>query len=371
MCIKKWPPGSHHGTYRDGTCIQDIERGGHSGLADFVWQTDTCIGGWYYQEGRRYKTIEHVVHMLIDIVSKNGNLLLNIPLRPDGSIDEREEAFLKGMGEWMKVCGEALYGTRPWIAYGEGPRKGGGGHFRENAIRYTPRDFRFNTRGENTLHAFFMAWPEDGTLLIRSLAGGQDVRGTVEAVSLVGHDGRLPFRQTEDGLAVELPTRRPCKYAWALRITGKDLGSLKPYETLDLVPADARGAFVLDADDAKLHGNTPKVEQKPGARKSNIGYWANPEDYVSWTIDVKKPGRYAVEVVYSCAGVSSCFTVAVGGQALTGESKVTGNWAEFTTHRLGEIDIPKAGRHVVTVKPTTPPAWKVIGLMSVSLSPMF
>jgi len=369
MCIKKWPAGSQHGTYRDGTCIQDIERGGHHELADFVWQTDTCIGGWYYKEGLRYKTVEHVAHMLIDIVSKNGNLLLNIPLRPDGSIDEQEEAFLKGIGQWMSVCGEALYGTRPWIAYGEGPRKGGGGHFRENAIRYTPRDFRFNIKGKNTLHAFFMAWPKEGKLLVRSLAKNVGAKGRIQAVSLVGHDGRLQFEQTKNGLVVELPGKRPCRHAWALRITGKALGSFKPYEASGLVPADSRGVFTLDADDAKLHGKTPRVEQKQGAGKSNIGHWADPNDYVSWAIDVKKPGRYAVEAVYSCAGAASRFTVTIGKQTITGESKVTGNWARFTTHRLGEFEIPKPGRHTVTVKPKTPPTWKVIGLMTVRLSP--
>ncbi len=228
MCIKKWPVGSGHGQFRDGTCVQDIERGRADNLRDLPWQTDTCIGGWYYREGIRYKTVAQVVHMLIDIVSKNGNLLLNIPLHPNGSIDGEEEAFLKGMGEWMSVNGQGLYGTRPWVVSGEGPTTYHGGHFKEEALAYTPQDIRFTAKGDTELYAFFMAWPEDGRLSVQLLAETAGARGVIEKVELLGHEGNLSYSRTSEGLSVELPAARPCEHAWALCITGRKLRDFEP-----------------------------------------------------------------------------------------------------------------------------------------------
>ena len=230
MCIKKWPSTSGHGAFRDGTCVQDIERGRTDKLSELPWQTDTCIGGWYYHEGRDYKTPRHVVHMLIDIVSKNGNLLLNVPLHPSGAIDDREVAFLEAMGKWMEVGGEGIYETRPWVVFGEGPTKYSGGHFRERAESYTPGDFRFTARGDDTLYAFFMAWPDGGRLNVRSLAKGPEAGGQIERVELLGSEGPLRFEHTENGVAVTLPGEKPCEHAWALKITGRRLREFKPQD---------------------------------------------------------------------------------------------------------------------------------------------
>lgn len=241
MCIKKFGNGIHGG-FRDGTCVEDIERGRASKIAKYPWQTDTCIGGWYYRTGTKYKTVEHIAHMLIDIVSKNGNLLLNLPLHPNGSIDEEEKAFLKGMGKWMKVNGEALYGTRPWLVYGEGATKGGKGHFNESKTQYRVGDFRFAARGDKELSAFFMKWPENGNLTVRALAGIDGVKGEVTRVELYGHDGELKFEHTEEGLKIELPKEKPCEYAWSLKIAGKKIFDFKPKDVLHLVNASENGS---------------------------------------------------------------------------------------------------------------------------------
>lgn len=198
-------------------------RGRADKLAELPWQTDTCIGGWYYRVGTRHKTPAHVACMLIDIVSENGNLLLNLPLHPDGSLDAEEIAFLEAMGRWMKVNGEGLYGTRPWITYGEGPVEGGGGHFNEKADSYTSEDFRYTSKGDSQLFAFFMKWPEGGRLMLRSLARSGESGGMVEKVELLGHAGALPFTHDARGLSVTLPNNQPCEHAWGLRITGRDL----------------------------------------------------------------------------------------------------------------------------------------------------
>jgi len=198
MCIKKWPADSRHGRFQDGTSVQDIERGRADDLRDLPWQTDTCIGGWYYRQGIRYKTVAQVVHMLIDIVSKNGNLLLNIPLHPNGSIDRQEEAFLEGLGQWMSVNGRGLYGTRPWVVFGEGPTTYAGGHFNEKTLVYTSKDIRFTAKGDTDLYAFFMAWPADRQITIRSLSPSFSKTAEIDSVRLIGYKEQLTHEQTED-----------------------------------------------------------------------------------------------------------------------------------------------------------------------------
>jgi alpha-L-fucosidase len=222
-----------HGVFRDGVALQSIERGVSDKMGTRPWQTETCIGGWYYHTGTRYKSVQHVVHMLIDIVSKNGNLLLNIPLHPDGSIDAQEEAFLEGLGQWMQVNGKGLYDTRPWVIFGEQPptdeeSEQKGGHFREKPKTYTAEHFRFTCLGDDTLYAFFMAWPQDGKLLLRSLAKNATAKGKIQCVKLLGSDAELVFQHNKEGLVVKLPDEKPCNYSWALDITGQDLRLFEP-----------------------------------------------------------------------------------------------------------------------------------------------
>ena len=193
------------------------------------WQTDTCIGYWHYDrdtcEQHRYKTVGQVVHMLVDIVSKNGNLLLSIPVRGDGTIDEDEVAFLEGMAKWMDVNGEGIFGTRPWKVYGEGPSVRGhaGGHVRrERDVRsYTAEDVRFTTKGD-TLYAFLLGWPGEKNAVIKSLAtNSPQVAGQkITDVSLLGYKGKLEWSQDEQGLTVKMPDKPPSDHAVALKIKG-------------------------------------------------------------------------------------------------------------------------------------------------------
>ena len=209
--------------------VEDIERGVAKGVRPDPWQTDTCIGSWHYERARferhTYKTTIQVVQMLIDIVSKNGNLMLSVPVRGDGTIDEDEVAFLEGLAKWMPANGEALFGTRPWKLYGEGPSVTGSaavGQF--GGIRdvrgYTAQDIRFTTKGD-TLYAFLMEWP-GASASIASLASGK-VAGAIRKVELLGHGASLEFKQDADALKVTLPSDKPGEYAHALKITGLKL----------------------------------------------------------------------------------------------------------------------------------------------------
>jgi alpha-L-fucosidase len=210
-----------------GAFVEDIERSTANAIRPEPWQTDTCIGDWHYSravaEGNRYATVATIVAMMTDIVSKNGNLMLNIPLRGDGSIDEHEEAFLAGLTAWMDVNSEGIYSTRPWKIYGEGPsttRPAGRGG-RGAAPAYTAQDIRFTTKA-GALYAFVGAWPESHVARINSLGTGsaQTSGAKVTSVSLLGYDGKLTWNQDEKGLSVNLPDRAPSEHSVTLKIQG-------------------------------------------------------------------------------------------------------------------------------------------------------
>ncbi len=203
--------------------VEDIERGVATDIMPEPWQTDTCIGSWHYDRGiaerNRYKTVGQVVNMLIDIVSKNGNLLLSIPVRGDGTIDDREVAFLEGMSKWMDVNGNGLYGTRPWKTYGGGPTKIKAGMFGEGQARsYTAEDIRFTTK-EGTIYAFLMGWPEKQVVINQLATNSQYNIGEIKNVELLGFKGKLQWTQDETGLKVTMPPEKPCDYAYTLKIT--------------------------------------------------------------------------------------------------------------------------------------------------------
>jgi alpha-L-fucosidase len=197
-------------------CGTDIERSQLPDIAPRVWQTDTCVGHWFYDLRAVYKTPKQVAEILVDVVSKNGNLLLNIPQRPDGTLDAECDYVLDQMARWIAVNGEGIYGTRPWKVAAEGPSRVVIDRFKEDPVEWTIEDFRFTAK-DNVVYAFQLKWPEGGKTVIRSLASGSTPR--VAAVALLGHDGPVPFEQTSRGLALDLPEHKPCAYTQCIRIT--------------------------------------------------------------------------------------------------------------------------------------------------------
>lgn len=196
--------------------VWDVERGAPNEIVPEPWQTCTCIGGWHYNtsiyERNQYKSATTVVRLLVDVVSKNGNLLLSVPLRADGTFDEKEKAIMDEFGIWMRQNCEAIYDTRPWIRFGEGP-------IAESSIQLNAQGFnegsyqnagsseiRF-TQKKNVLYAIALDWPKDHTIRIKSLGKNKkDYGKRIHSVKLIGY-GKVKFQQTDEALEVYLPEK--------------------------------------------------------------------------------------------------------------------------------------------------------------------
>jgi alpha-L-fucosidase len=207
-----------------GICVLDRERGVLNDILDRPWQTDTCIGDWHYKRGKTYKTPKVVVDMLVDIVSKNGNLMLNVPLPASGMPDPEELEVVAGITEWMAVNSEGIHGSRPWKKFGEGvtlqkvdqDEKA----FNESARKaFDATDVRFTTKS-GILYVFVMGQPKFRTT-IRSLATDTELQvGRITAVELIGHDGPVTWKQDQSGLVIDIPEKLPSLHAVSFRVRG-------------------------------------------------------------------------------------------------------------------------------------------------------
>jgi alpha-L-fucosidase len=209
--------------------VWDIEKGQSNSIEPLPWQTDTCIGNWHYDRGvydkKKYKSAKTVIHTLIDVVSKNGNLMLNIPVRGDGSIDELEREIVKEIGVWMKLNSKSVYETRPWKIFGEGPQQESAGALTAQGFNegkgkpYTSEDIRFAQK-DKTLYATVMGWPENGIAIIKSLGKESPYHSEkIKQIKLVSTGEKLKFKQSAQVLEVYFPNKKPeASYANALEI---------------------------------------------------------------------------------------------------------------------------------------------------------
>ena len=207
-----------------GTCVLDHERGVIDEISANPWQTDTCIGDWHYKRGIAYKSPKFIVDMLVDVVSRNGNLMLNFPLPNSGMPDKDEHAILAEITEWMRVNGEGIFATRPWKISGAGPnsakRAAKDTNFNENARKeLTPEDVRFTAKG-NVLHAFVMGIPEKHAVIPALARNAESGVGKIAHVELLGYPGKLNWIQNEAGLSVDLPETKPGRYALTFKVHG-------------------------------------------------------------------------------------------------------------------------------------------------------
>ncbi|MBQ9362824.1 MAG: alpha-L-fucosidase [Bacteroidaceae bacterium] len=206
--------------------LWDVERGIPDRCQELPWQTCTCIGGWHYSkyegDNNLYKPAEQVIRMLVDIVSKNGNLLLSIPVRGNGTLDNNEKRIVAGIKAWMDINGESIYGTRPWKTYGEGPLFDSANPLNaqgfNEGINYSADDVRYVCRND-TVYATIMRWPSHTDFTFESLGQlSPYYSGKVNSVRLLGY-GEIPFSQNVDGLDITLPATHPNEIAPVVAVT--------------------------------------------------------------------------------------------------------------------------------------------------------
>ena len=205
--------------------VADYERGVTDHIMPYAWQSETCIGEWHYNRSlladHRYMKPGEAIRWMVDAVSKNGTFILNIPGRPDGTIDADEEAILEAIGKWMQTNGEAIYATRPWKTYGEGPHAAKSGAFAGGSTAaLDSSDIRFtcNKRG-NVLYAIMLGWPAGEKFQIQSLGTASPLHpGKAARVGLLGRAGSLEWNQSAESLSVGKPSAKPCDFAYTLKI---------------------------------------------------------------------------------------------------------------------------------------------------------
>ena len=204
----------------DGMWVQDLERGVMDTISTLPWQTDTSIGDWFYREGQKYKSSNDIICMLVDIVSKNGNLLINIVQTPEGDLEPDMLKTLAEIAAWTKVNGEGIYGTRPWKVYGEKPADAPvvpSGGFNEDQLKYTAKDIRFTTKA-GKLYAFCLGRPDQDIRIVSLGKRSKLNHRKIASVQLLGSDEPIHWRQESDALVIGKPSHLPDAQVIAFKI---------------------------------------------------------------------------------------------------------------------------------------------------------
>ncbi len=192
--------------------VLDIEKGGLKDVTEFCWLSDDTIslGSWCYTNKLRIKPTKVVLHSLIDIVSKNGQLILNVSPKADGTIPENQQKVLIELGQWLERYGECIYGTRPFKTYGHGPTKAGKGHFGGQAtnIAYTSQDVRYTTKG-NVVYALILGPPPKDSQTRLTATAGVATQDNIKSISMLGSDAKISFEVTPEGIVVNNPAESP------------------------------------------------------------------------------------------------------------------------------------------------------------------
>ncbi len=337
--------------------VRDFESGAAGEVRAEPWQMDWCIANFFYDKRLTVRPASTVIRLLADVVSKNGNLLLSIPQKPDGTLDDQTEKFMAEMADWMAVNSEAIFGTRPFKINGEGPTQIK--NFGQHELPYTPRDIRFTTQG-GTLYAIVLGTPEN-EFTIASLAQNSPlVSGEITGVEMIGQLGALKWERTDAGLTIHLPGEAPNKIAVAFKIAG-----LTDLAFDGLIYPAMNGEFTLGVAAAERHGQQFVVANEKD--QPHMAAWSKDDEWLSWRLKISRPGTYAIRIVSSAAGGESTFTIEADGASLIAKFPGTPTWDDFRTVELGKLTVKEAGATTIRFKPAVDKAWRPLNLVSIML----
>jgi alpha-L-fucosidase len=349
----------------DGVGVLDIERGKMARPADRLWQTDdsVAVNSWCWVEDLDLKPAVELVHELIDIVSKNGVLLLNVCPRADGTIPEEQRSLLLEIGAWLGVNGEGIYGTRPWLVHGDGPMLFDMGRgFHRVQIAFGGRDIRYTRKG-GVLYAIALGWPE-GELCLESVK--VDGAGPGAVVALLGSGEKVRYEVDESGrMTITVPElgaeQRPCRYAFTFKLEGFEL-SLHP---------DARfthgQGVTLAANEAVLDGDRIALETKAGDRR-NIGFWDDAKETVHWLVRIPEAGTYTVRGEFAAAAGPIRLEIEVAGKEAAFDVPATGGWDRPVWVGAGTLAFERKGVFHLVLRPADPASWKAVNVWQLQMA---
>jgi len=339
--------------------VRDFENSKANDISPEPWQMDKCIGAFFYQRDMNIMPATDVLTLLVDVVSKNGNLLLDIPLKPDGTLNPDEEKLLADLARWMSVNSEAVFGSRPFKTYGENSEKKSD----ENNERqkYSSNDLRFTVKGD-TLYVFTMGLPSNEVIIKSLRKKSPYIKGIIQNVDLLGYPGKLKWEQGKNNMVVRLPKMKTTDLTAVLRITG-----LKDLKWDGLTYPGSDGSINLGINPAERHGANYDVV--PSGNIVHTANWNSPDGYISWKVNVPRPGNYEIIMNSSAGSGSSDVAIEVGVETVTGNFPSTGDWEKFESKTIGKVKIKKAGSTVVKFRANDPKTWKTLNLVSLTLKP--